>query len=105
MNLNRRVLRPFLFYTGSVNVVAAINLAPENALLNRMSNLDYKSMETALRMSYEDWKYQNLPDFIESKVEIFNSSNLNNDITSLPYWPKLNHTLKDTSLSSIFDPF
>ena len=74
--IHRRVLKPFLYYTGSVNMVSCINLAPKNALLHRMTCFTYEAIESAFEMNYEDWKYQTLPDLIASKVEIYNYSDI-----------------------------
>ena len=63
----RRVLKPFLYNTGSINMNSALVLAPENGFLHRVSGFTYNGLTSALSVLYENYSYETLPDIIASK--------------------------------------
>ena len=71
----RRVLKIFTFNTGLINISSTFGLWPEDSFLHRMTGLTYEGLLTAFNMSAENFKYEKLSDFIESK-------NLGEDIGS-----------------------
>ena len=63
----RRVLKVFTFNTGLINISSTFGLWPEDSFLHRMTGLTYEGLSTAFKMSAENFKYEKLSDFIESK--------------------------------------
>lgn len=63
----RKVLKVFLYGTGAINANANIILAQDKGLLHRMTGFTYKGFSSGLSLLFEDFTYETLPDFIESK--------------------------------------
>ena len=63
----RKLLKVFTYNTGSINISSTSILAPSNALLIRMTGFTVEGYESVLNALYENYRYQTLPDFIESK--------------------------------------
>jgi len=82
----RRVLKIFLFNTGQVNLGGYYFLAEEDMLLHRMSGVTFKSITSAFRLSFEEFKFSTFPDFLHDKdlgedvkarIPIYNDALLN----------------------------
>ena len=63
----RRILKPFLYNTGAINMQSTFALAPEYALLHRMTGLTYEGFKFGLSHLFDSYTYETLPDLIESK--------------------------------------
>jgi hypothetical protein len=63
----RKVMKVFLYRTGSINSNANILLAQDKGLLHRMTGFTYKGFSAGLSLLYEDFKYETLPEIIASK--------------------------------------
>jgi len=63
----RQVMKVFLYGTGAINNNANILLMQDKGLLHRMFGFTYKGFSSLLSLTYEDFKYETLPEMVASK--------------------------------------
>ena len=62
-------MKPFLFYSGAINLVSAIYLAQENALLHRSTGFEFRGgLDMGFRYFASNFKYETFPEKMESRV-------------------------------------
>jgi hypothetical protein len=63
----RRVLKIFTFNAGNINLASTLAVWPEDSFLHRMTGLTYEGLLNGFKMFSQNFKYEKLSDFIESK--------------------------------------